>query len=144
MKNGKSNYVAEKPLARDDDEIIAKPESVYSPISLAPCEAASTTPRFQGGSKQGRLTAAENRVLTHVSRAKTNKEIAAALGLSPATVKRHLEKILTKLQLRNRVEAAIYALLVKGCPLQARSRCVIREAREGGVRFADSDASDDR
>jgi len=39
-----------------------------------------------------KVTAAELRVLSLVSRAKTNKEIAAVLGISPATVKRHLKK----------------------------------------------------
>jgi DNA-binding CsgD family transcriptional regulator len=80
-----------------------------------------------------RLTAAETRVLVHLSQAKTNKEIAATLGISPATVKRHLEKILNKLRLRNRVEAAIYGLLSKGCPLQSRSNCVLRPVRDGGA-----------
>ena len=49
------------------------------------------------------LTAAEMRVLNLISRAKTNKEIAADLGISPATVKRHLENVLRKLHLKNRV-----------------------------------------
>ncbi|MBM4297603.1 MAG: helix-turn-helix transcriptional regulator [Deltaproteobacteria bacterium] len=77
-----------------------------------------------------RLTAAENRVLAHVSLAKTNKEIASTLGISPATVKRHLEKILTKLKLRNRVEAAVYGVLLNGCPLESRSSCGLRAARD--------------
>ena len=62
------------------------------------------------------LTASEKRVLNLVAQAKTNKEIAAGLGISPATVKRHLENVLRKLHLKNRVEAAIYALLITGCP----------------------------
>ncbi|MGE5058748.1 MAG: response regulator transcription factor [Betaproteobacteria bacterium] len=56
------------------------------------------------------LTAAEARVLRLVSESKTNREIASSLGISPATVKRHLENILRKLRVRNRVEAAIYSL----------------------------------
>lgn len=68
------------------------------------------------GKNMTHLTAAEKRVIALVSRAKTNKEIAAVLGISPATVKRHLENILRKLQLRNRVEAAIFALTSIGCP----------------------------
>lgn len=63
-----------------------------------------------------KLTAAEKRVLALVSAAKTNKEIALALCISPATVKRHLENVLRKLALRNRVEAAIYGLIANGCP----------------------------
>jgi DNA-binding NarL/FixJ family response regulator len=71
------------------------------------------------------LTAMENRVLTLVSLAKSNKEIAHALGISPATVKRHIENLLRKLKLRNRVEAAVYGLIVKGCQAQNRSACAL-------------------
>ena len=70
-----------------------------------------------------RLTAAEKRVLALVSSAKTNKEIAFALRISPATVKRHLENVLRKLELRNRVEAAIYGLIANGCPNGSSSAC---------------------
>lgn len=71
----------------------------------------------------GKLTRAEKRVLALVSIAKTNKEIAFALGISPATVKRHLENVLRKLALRNRVEAAIYGLTVEGCSAEAIRNC---------------------
>lgn len=56
------------------------------------------------------LTFQENRVLSLVAEALSNKEIASELGISPCTVKRHLENILRKLELRNRVEAATYAV----------------------------------
>jgi DNA-binding NarL/FixJ family response regulator len=59
------------------------------------------------------LTAMEKRVLTFVTLGKTNKEIARALGISPATVKRHVENLLRKLKVRNRVEAAVYGVMVK-------------------------------
>jgi len=74
-----------------------------------------------------KVTAAEQRVLSLVSRAKTNKEIAAVLGISPATVKRHLEKILSKLGLRNRVEVAIYGLAANSCPHHSTSGCALRK-----------------
>jgi DNA-binding CsgD family transcriptional regulator len=80
-----------------------------------------------------RLTGAETRVLALVTLAKTNKEIARDLGISPATVKRHLENVLRKLGLRNRVEAAIYGLLVNGCPAAMNSGCPLKswhQARE--------------
>ena len=67
------------------------------------------------GNNMTKLTAAEQRVIALVSLAKTNKEIAAVLGISPATVKRHMENILGKLRLKNRVAAAIYALRSVGC-----------------------------
>ena len=72
-----------------------------------------------------KVTAAERRVLRLVSLARTNKEIAVELAVSPATVKRHLENILRKLQLRNRVEAAIYGLMIAGCPQQSVPDCAL-------------------
>ncbi len=75
------------------------------------------------------LSAAEQRVLNLVSLAKTNKEIAAVLHVSPATVKRHLENILRKLRLKNRVEAAIYALMTR-CGDRPVSQCPLRLWRE--------------
>jgi len=81
------------------------------------------------------LTAAEARVLRLVSESKTNREIASSLGISPATVKRHLENILRKLRVRNRVEAAIYSLSLSecdgcGCRLAAWRRS--HESRQNG------------
>jgi DNA-binding NarL/FixJ family response regulator len=73
-----------------------------------------------------KLTGAENRVLAHVTRAKTNKEIARDLAISPATVKRHLENVLSKLGLKNRVEAAIYGLMVNGCSGGMNSGCALQ------------------
>jgi DNA-binding CsgD family transcriptional regulator len=70
-----------------------------------------------------KLTAGEKRVLTLLSFAKTNKEIACGLGISPATVKRHLENVLRKLELRNRVEAAICGLIADGCPCDSNPAC---------------------
>lgn len=62
------------------------------------------------------LTPAEEKVLGLVADSLTNKEIASSLGISPATVKRHVENIFRKLGLRNRVEAAIHALTLRDCP----------------------------
>jgi DNA-binding CsgD family transcriptional regulator len=73
-----------------------------------------------------KLTAAEKRVLALVSSAKTNKEIARTLSISPATVKRHLENVLRKLEVRSRVEAAIYGLIAKGCPHGSDSACPLK------------------
>jgi DNA-binding NarL/FixJ family response regulator len=74
----------------------------------------------------GKLTGAENKVLALVTRAKTNKEIARDLGISPATVKRHLENVLGKLGVRNRVEAAIYGLSANCCSAGMTSGCALQ------------------
>ena len=42
-----------------------------------------------------------------MARGLTNKEIARALSLSEKTVKHHMTNVMQKLQVRNRVEAAM-------------------------------------
>jgi DNA-binding CsgD family transcriptional regulator len=76
------------------------------------------------------LTAAEGRVIRLISKSKTNREIAAELAISPATVKRHVENIFRKLHLRNRIEAAIYALTLDDCPVRGQARCPLELWRQ--------------
>lgn len=57
-----------------------------------------------------KLTDQETRVLAHVARGLTNKQVAKALYLGEGTVRNYVSSILSKLELTNRAEAAAYSV----------------------------------
>ncbi|MFB9180350.1 response regulator [Dactylosporangium sucinum] len=84
---------------------------------LAPAITRRLVERFAGAGTEASalhrdlasLTPREVEVLTLLGRGLSNPELAAALQLSEATVKTHLTHILTKLHLRDRVQAVVVA-----------------------------------
>jgi len=68
-------------------------------------------PRPGDGSQAplNRLTQRETEVLRLLAKGKTNPEIASALFLGEATIKTHVARVLAKLQLRDRVQAVVWA-----------------------------------
>jgi DNA-binding CsgD family transcriptional regulator len=55
-----------------------------------------------------KLTSREIDVMLQVERGKTNKEVSAVLGISPLTVRCHLERIFEKLKVQSRTAAVIH------------------------------------
>ncbi len=56
------------------------------------------------------LSEREVQVLRLIANGKDNAQIAADLHISPKTVKNHISNILMKLQIENRIQAAVYAV----------------------------------
>jgi DNA-binding NarL/FixJ family response regulator len=59
---------------------------------------------------QSELSDREIEVLKLIANGKDNAQIAADLHISPKTVKNHISNILMKLQIDNRIQAAVYAV----------------------------------
>ena len=56
------------------------------------------------------LSDREMQVLKLIANGKDNAQIAAELHISPKTVKNHISNILMKLQIENRIQAAVFAV----------------------------------
>lgn len=60
--------------------------------------------------KDAELTRREEEILSHITKGLSNKHIARKLNIVEGTVKVHVKHLLRKLNLRSRVEAAVWAV----------------------------------
>ena len=88
-------------------------ESLISPTIAAKVlqrvRASSTQPEIES-TIRAELSEREIEVLKLIANGKDNAMIAAELHISPKTVKNHISNILMKLQIDNRIQAAVYAV----------------------------------
>ena len=116
VKNGAQGYLLKKIEPRalfDTLRGVAQGEASISRLMAAKLmgEFSRQANRARSGADGSpELSPREHEVLGLVAQGKSNKEIAAALGVAENTVKNHLKNILEKLHLENRVQAATYAL----------------------------------
>ncbi|MCI0745851.1 MAG: response regulator transcription factor [Verrucomicrobia subdivision 3 bacterium] len=87
--------------------------SVFDPqvtrsLATARKDGAATTP----ANRLSALTPQERCLLAEIAKGKTDKEVAVELGLTAKTARNYLDRVFTKLNVRNRTEAAL--LYVRG------------------------------
>lgn len=82
---------------------------------------AHATPPLSADDERPQLTPREQQIFHLIARGMSNAEIAATLTVANSTVKSHVQDIFSKLGLRNRVQAVIYAYEASGYDLTALS-----------------------
>jgi DNA-binding NarL/FixJ family response regulator len=91
---------------------IAAGDSLLSPsVTSRVIERMAGQPTLEGARdpRLAELTPRETEVLELIARGLSNGEIAAELVIGESTVKTHLKRVLAKLQVRDRVQAVIFA-----------------------------------
>ncbi|MFJ6671899.1 response regulator [Actinosynnema sp. NPDC091369] len=106
LKGGASGYLLkDRPAA----ELAAAVRLAHSGVvQFDPAAAARLASAVTSGRPDG-LTEREVDVLRLVATGRTNREIAGRLHVSEGTVKNHVSRILGRLGLRDRTQAAVYA-----------------------------------
>jgi DNA-binding NarL/FixJ family response regulator len=115
LKAGAQGYILKGVSARDLISIVRAVQSGETYVT--PALAASLLVEFQADSLAAgpspgpldELTDREHQILELLAFGSSNKEIARELNLSDKTIKHYMTNILQKLQVRNRVEAALLA-----------------------------------
>ncbi len=115
LKSGARGYILKGVSAR---ELVKAVRDVHAGEAyVTPALAASLLSEMKAGLREpsplasplDELTERERQILEQVAAGLSNKEIAQQLFLSEKTVKHYMTNILQKLQVRNRVEAALLA-----------------------------------
>jgi len=107
METGAEGYLLKENDTQqivDAIRIIMNGGMVFDPVVT---RAAMRNTRGSGADPLAELTPQESRVLAEVAKGKTDKEVAASLGLTSKTARNYLDRIFTKLNVHTRTEAAL-------------------------------------
>ncbi|WP_433341317.1 response regulator [Streptomyces sp. CA-253872] len=121
LRAGASGFLLKDASARqlaEAVEIVARGEALLAPsvtrrliteFARVPETVLRGPVTLYAGGSYGELTERETEVLVHVARGLSNQEIAGKLHVAESTVKTHVSRVLVKLGLRDRTQAAVFA-----------------------------------
>ncbi|MEV8542790.1 response regulator transcription factor [Streptomyces sp. NPDC051572] len=119
LRAGASGFLLKDASARqlaDGVRVVAAGEALLAPSVtrrlITEFSKLSETPRLMAAAQQGTygdLTERETEVLVLIAQGLSNGEIAERLVVAESTIKTHVSRILVKLGLRDRTQAAVFA-----------------------------------
>lgn len=116
LKDITSEQLANAVRAAARGEVLLQPniaDKVFAALNQPPAPRLPAAPSKSAAPSIGgvveELTEREREILLLVARGATNREIGEALFITEGTVKNHMSNILSKLGLRDRTQAALYA-----------------------------------
>jgi DNA-binding NarL/FixJ family response regulator len=112
VRAGAQGYLLKDTAAielREAIRAVCRGESYFSP-PVASRLSAAVRGEVAGSSGIEQLTGREREVLLGIARGRTNKEIAAELGISHRTVETHRESLMRKLQIRTVAELTRFSI----------------------------------
>ncbi|MFE3602266.1 response regulator [Streptomyces sp. NPDC059096] len=116
LRAGASGFLLKDASARqlaDGVRVVASGEALLAPTVtrrlITEFSKLSDTPRGPAMARIGELTERETEVLVLIAQGLSNAEIAEHLVVAESTIKTHVSRILVKLGLRDRTQAAVFA-----------------------------------
>ncbi|MFD3436925.1 MULTISPECIES: response regulator transcription factor [unclassified Streptomyces] len=116
LRAGASGFLLKDASARqlaDGVRVVAAGEALLAPTVtrrlITEFSKISQTPKPPALSQVGELTERETEVLVLIAQGLSNAEIASHLVVAESTIKTHVSRVLVKLGLRDRTQAAVFA-----------------------------------
>ena len=116
LRAGASGFLMKDASARqlaDGVRVVAAGEALLAPTVtrrlITEFSKLSHTPRPPAMAQIGDLTERETEVLVLIAQGLSNAEIASHLVVAESTIKTHVSRVLVKLGLRDRTQAAVFA-----------------------------------